>query len=80
MSLSIFRCEKWGGTGKAKFFVCFVSFFIAFLWVSEPFPRLKCKRRCYENVHLTALSGCDHKEEEGSGGGAARQTDGMLER
>lgn len=33
-----------------------------------------------ENVHLTGLGGCDHKEEEGSGGGAARQTDGMLER
>lgn len=60
--------------------VGFCAFFSPFLWVSVPLPRLKCKRRFYENVHFTGRGGCDHREEEGSSGGAARQTDGMLER
>lgn len=64
---------------KQSWFLCFF-FPRPFLWVFAPLPRLKCKRRFYENVHFAGRGGCDHREEEGSGGGAARQTDGMLER
>lgn len=71
-----FRCETQGRTEKAKL----VFSPSPFLWVLVPLPRLKCKRRFCENVHLTGRGGCDHKEEGGNGGGAARQADGMLER